>query len=450
MMRKNKGPSLTKTRGSGPALAVAFLLTGVLGLTACGSGSGPENSAGDGGPVTLELWDTDTRPERTENLKKLISMFEEKNPSIKVNYLGLPTDSYMQKISTAIATKATPDIITPKASDISALVAQKALAPLDEEFESGGWDDKISPAMTKSSKAASPDGKLYLTPATSLADVIYYRSDFFKDAGLSAPTSWDDFYSAADQLTDKSTGKFGYTLRGGTGFFSQFVQMVYPQAGVDKFFREDGTSTLNDPAVVAAAEDYVDLYGKNTAESDLTADFKTMVAQFGAGGAAMLSHSIGSYPTHVAALGADKVAAVAPFPSTSGKSVLSGRMTTGFAMFEASKHKEAAWKFLEYTMGVEGNSFWAQKSGYLPGNLEVAKESWVTENPAMQTSIKAVENKDAVVLEQPFYLPEFNSITTTEMLPEWQRVLQNQLSVKEFLTQSAEKLTKAQQKYMKK
>jgi multiple sugar transport system substrate-binding protein len=36
------------------------------------------------------------------------------------------------------------------------------------------------------------------------------------------------------------------------------------------------------------------------------------------------------------------------------------------------------------------------------------------------------------------------------MLPEWQRVLQKQLSVKEFLTQSAEKLTKAQQKYMKK
>jgi multiple sugar transport system substrate-binding protein len=450
MMRKNPGASRTKAGSRRPTLAVAILLTGVLGLSACGSGNSTDASSSDSGPVTLELWDTDTRPERTGNLKKLISMFEEKNPSIKVNYLGLPTDSYMQKISTAIATKATPDIITPKASDISALVAQKALAPLDDKFQSGGWNDKISRAMTQSSKAAAPDGKLYLTPATSLADVIYYRSDFFKNAGLSAPASWDDFYAAADKLTDKAGGKFGYTLRGGNGFFSQFVQMVYPQAGVDKFFREDGTSTLDDPAVIAAAQDYVDLYGKDTAESDLTADFKTMVAQFGAGGAAMLSHSIGSYPTHVAALGADKVAAVAPFPSKSGKSVLTGRMTTGFAMFEASKHKEAAWKFLEYTMSTEGNSFWAQKSGYLPGNLEVAKEAWVTENPAMQTSIKAVGNKDAVVLEQPFYLPEFNSITTTDMLPEWQRVLQNQLSVKDFLTQSAEKLTKAQQKYMKK
>lgn len=430
------------------ALSVAAILASTMALAACGTGA--DTGSTEKGEVVLELWDTDTRPERTENLKTLISMFEAKNPGIKVNYLGLPTDSYMQKISTAIATKATPDIITPKASDISALVTQGALAPLDGNFKNGGWEDKISPAMTKSSRAAAPDGKLYLTPATSLADVIYYRSDLFKNAGLSNPATWDDFYTAAEKLTDKPTGKFGYTLRGGNGFFSQFVQMVYPQAGMETFFREDGTSTLNDPAVIAAAEKYAALYAKDTAASDLTADFKTMVAQFGAGGAAMLSHSIGSYPTHVTALGADKVGAVVPFPSVTGKSVLTGRMTTGFSMFQASAHKEAAWKFLEFTMSDEGNSFWAQKSGYIPGNTAVAKESWVTQNPAMQASVKALENKDAVLLEQPFYLPEFNSITTTDMLPEWQKVLQGQLSMKDFLTASAEKLTKAQQKYMKK
>lgn len=430
------------------ALALAAILASTMALGACGTGADAGSS--ENGEVVLELWDTDTRPERTENLKTLISMFEAKNPGIKVNYLGLPTDSYMQKISTAIATKATPDIITPKASDISALVAQGALAPLDGDFKNGGWEDKISPAMTKSSRAAAPDGKLYLTPATSLADVIYYRSDLFKDAGLSAPTTWDDFYAAAQKLTDKQSGKFGYTFRGGSGFFSQFVEMVYPQAGVESVFRADGTSTLDDPAVVEAAEKYAALYGKDTAASDLTADFKTMVAQFGAGGAAMLSHSIGSYPNHVAALGADKVGAVVPFPAKSGKSVLTGRMTTGFSMFQASANKEAAWKFLQYTMSVEGNSFWAQKSGYLPGNKEVAKESWVTQNPAMQASMTALENKDAVLLEQPYYLPEFNSITATEMLPEWQKVLQGQLSMKDFLTASAAKLTKAQQKYMKK
>ena len=48
--------------------------------------------------------------------------------------------------------------------------------------------------------------------------------------------------------------------------------MVYPRAGVSTFFREDGSSTLNDPAVIAACEKYVALFGKQTARSDLTAD----------------------------------------------------------------------------------------------------------------------------------------------------------------------------------
>jgi multiple sugar transport system substrate-binding protein len=430
------------TRGR-HAMAFTALLVPALALSGCGSAA----EEGGGDQVVLELWDTDTRPERTENLKTLIGMFEKENPDIKINYLGLPTDSYMQKISTAIATGGTPDIITPKASDISALVAQGALAPLDDRFEDGGWADEISPAMTESSKEAAPDGGLYLTPATSLADVIYYRSDLLQDAGLADLTTWDEFYKAADGLTDKSAGKFGYTIRGGNGFFPQFVQMVYPRAGIDTFFQEDGTSTLNDPAVVEATEKYVDLFGNQTAESDLTADFKTMVAQFGAGGASMLSHSIGSYPSHVAALGPDAVGAVAPFPSEDGRTILTGRMTTGFSMFEASENKDAAWKFLEYTMSAEGNSFWAEASGYLPGNVEVAQEEWVAENVALQAALDA-ESEAAVVLEQPYYLPEFNAITTTEMLPEWQRVLQGDLPVQDFLDRFADQLTEAQQNYM--
>ncbi|WP_433171013.1 ABC transporter substrate-binding protein [Actinoallomurus sp. CA-150999] len=411
-------------------------------LSACGG------SGGSGGNVTLQLWDTDTRPERTANLKKLISMFEAKNPGIRISYLGLPTDQYMQKINTAIATRSTPDLLTPKASDIAALVAQKALAPLDDRLRTAGLEQQISAQMLKSSRAAAPDGKLYLTPATSLADVIYYRADWFKQANLKPPATWADFDTAAQRLTNASTGRFGYTLRGGNGFFAQMVEMVYPRAGVSTFYRPDGTCTLDDPAVISACEAYVALFGKQTARSDLTADFKAMVAQFGKGGAGMLSHSIGSYPNHVAALGADKVGVVAPFPAT-GHRVLTGWMTTGFAMFKASKHQDAAWKFLAYTMEQEGNSFWAQKSGYLPGNKAVAQEKWVTENKALKAAMDAAAAPGAVTLEQPYYLPEFTTITTNDLLPQWQKVLQGGLSSRDFLTAAAASLTKAKSKYGK-
>jgi multiple sugar transport system substrate-binding protein len=430
-----------------PRVLAGLALLPILALTACAGGASTGATGSPDDPIVLELWDTDTRPERTANLEELISMFEAENPGITVDYLGLPTDSYMQKIGTALATDSTPDLLTPKASDLSALVAQGALAPLDERFEEGGWADRIDETMVASTKAASPDGALYLAPATSLADTVYFRKDWFEEAGLDAPETWDDFFEAAQTLTDAGSGRFGYTLRGGTGFFSQFVEMVYPQAGVSTFFDEDGVSTLDDPAVVDAAQKYVDLYRATTAESDLTADFKTMVAQFGAGSTAMLSHSIGSYPTLVAAVGADAIGAAVPFPAEDGTQVLTGRMTTGFAMFQASEHQEAAWKFLEFTMSEEGNGFWAQASGYIPGNTAVAEQDWVAENPAIAAAAAASASPDSVVLDQPFYLPEFTSITASDMQPDWQLVLQGKLPVEDFLGTWADALTEAQQRY---
>lgn len=429
---------LTRRRFGAAAAGGAAL----AGLTACGGDSGSSD-----GSVRLSLWDTDTRPERTENIKELITMFQAANPGIAIDYLGLPTDQYLQKIATAIATRATPDLLTPKASDIAALVTQGALEPLDDRFAAAGLAGTISPAMTASSKAAAPDGKLYLTPATSLADVVYYRADWFAEAGLPEPATWDDFDTAAQVLTDASTGRFGYTLRGGNGFFAQFVEMVYPRAGVDVFFTEDGTSTLDDPSVVTAAEDYVALFGRQTAASDLTADFKAMIAQFGAGSAAMLSHSIGSYPTLLEQLSPEQVKAVVPFPAADGRLVLTGRMTTGFGMFAASEEKDAAWKFLEFTMGAEGNGFWAQHSGYLPGNTEVAGQDWVRQNQPMQAAIAAESAPGARTLEQPYHLPEFTAITVTDMLPQWQKVLKGDLPVAEFLGTAAAQLTAAQREH---
>lgn len=423
---------------------VSVAAIGAMTLASCASG-GDESGTTDG-EVTLELWDTDTRPERTANIEKLIEMFEAENPGITVEYLGLPTDSYMQKVSTAISTGATPDLLTPKASDISALVAQGALEPLEDVFADGGWEDQIDPVMVESTRAASPDGQLYMTPATALVDVIYYRADWIEEAGLEIPTTWDEFETAAADMTDKSSGRFGYTIRGGSGFFPQFMDMVYTRAGIGELFDENGTSTLDDPAIIEATQAYVDLYGSATAESDLTADFKVMIAQYSGGGAGMLSHSIGSYPTILESLDSEQIAVGLPYPSENGTQVIA-QLTTGFAMFADSEHKEAAAKFLEFTMGEEGNSFWAEASGYMPGNIAVADEPWVAESQALAAAAEARSNPDAVPLNVPYYLPEWTSITETAMLPDWQSVLQGDMSVEDFCATYAEQLTQAQARY---
>src|SRR5690625_8015799 len=110
--------------------------------------------------------------------------------------------------------------------------------------------------------------------------------------------------------------------------------------------------------------------------SELTGDFKVMAAQLRTGAAAMLSHSIGSYPDHVDALGAENVAAAVAFPSDNNGKRIHSSLVLGFAMFENSDHPEESWEFLKFMMAEAANSYWAEESGYIPGNLAVDEEAW--------------------------------------------------------------------------
>ena len=56
---------------------------------------------------------------------------------------------------------------------------------------------------------------MYGIPYTQNLDVIWIRSDWFKEAGVEAPDTWDEFFNAVDEMT--TDGRYGYTIRGGSG-----------------------------------------------------------------------------------------------------------------------------------------------------------------------------------------------------------------------------------------
>jgi multiple sugar transport system substrate-binding protein len=66
----------------------------------------------------------------------------------------------------------------------------------------------------------------------------------------------------------------------------------------------------------------------------------------------------------------------------------------------------------------------------------------------MTAALDTQKATNATVLQQPYYLPQFSAITTTDLLPKWQKVLQGDESAKAFLTDAAKQLTAAQQDYL--
>ncbi|HJB24039.1 MAG TPA: extracellular solute-binding protein, partial [Candidatus Jeotgalibaca pullicola] len=237
-----------KTKGLGITLASAILLAACGNSTAdSSSDSSAGNTGGDSSEVvTISFWDENAGPERTPIWENIIERFEEENENIKVEYFGLPKDDAKSKIDAAIAAEDVPDVASIQTSWLPEYSIREAFLPLDDYFADSELNGKINQGTIDFNKKIVNDGNLYGIPYTQNLDVIWIRPDLFAEAGIEAPESWDDFFSAVDTMT--TDDMYGYTIRGGAGGSLQLQRLMYAYSGITEYVTEDGKATVNDPA----------------------------------------------------------------------------------------------------------------------------------------------------------------------------------------------------------
>ncbi|MGC5013195.1 ABC transporter substrate-binding protein [Streptosporangium sp. DT93] len=423
---------------------VAVVVTLGAGLAACGSDE-PLPSAG--GKTTLVFWDDNGGPARTPVWKHIIAEYNKANPGVEVAYVGIPIAQAQQKYDTAIAGGGLPDVGGVSTAALAGLVAQKALEPLDERLTSGALNGKLNEQVLSTVKGTVPDGKTYMIPMSTNMGVFWYRTDWFKEAGIKPPRTWDEFFAATERLTDTANNRYGFTIRGGAGSIAQMLEVVYGQSGITEIFDASGRATVNDPRNVAALTRLAGLYKKVTPEADIGNDYTKMVAQFDGGNIGIMQHNLGSYQDHAKTLGVDKVAALAVPTSTSGAHSILSNPVSGIGLFATGRNKDAAYRFAEFVASKQMNSYWSEKTGVLPANIEVGEEPWISGLQHISTALTILNDPATRVVQMPYHLPEFNAITKTDMEPEFQKVLQGTLPAKDFLDAFAARLTEAQASY---
>ncbi|MET8332256.1 sugar ABC transporter substrate-binding protein [Streptosporangium canum] len=422
-------------------LATALMLG--TGLAACGS----DGAGSSDGKTTITFWDDNGGPARTPVWQHIIAEFQKANPTITVKYVGIPIAQVQQKYDTAIAGGGLPDVGGVSTAMLSSLVAQKALEPLDGRISGGALNGILNDQVVTSVKATVPDGKTYMVPMSTNMGVFWYRTDWFKEAGLEPPRNWGDFFAATEKLTDTAKNRYGFTIRGGAGSIAQMMEVLYGQSGITEIFDASGKATINDPRNAAALAKLAGLYKKVTPEADVSNDYVKMVAQFDGGNIAIMQHNLGSFNDHVKTLGKDKVAAMAVPKSDDGVQAILSNPVSGIGLFASGEKKDAAYKFAEFAASKAMNSYWAEKTGVLPANTGVNDESWIQGLPHIAEAVKVLNDPATKVVQMPYYLPEFNAITKTDMEPEFQKVLQGTLPAQDFLNAFAAKLTEAQASY---
>ncbi|MBN6038067.1 sugar ABC transporter substrate-binding protein [Amycolatopsis sp. 195334CR] len=422
--------------------AAALLLTmatALPALAACGSEAA-------GGVTTITFWDDNGGPARTPVWQHIIAEFEKANPTIKVEYVGIPIAQAQQKYDTAVAGGGLPDVGGVTTAMLANLVPQRALEPVDDLFGASPLAGQLNERIVGSVRQTVPDGKLYLLPISTNTGVFWARKDWLAEAGLPEPETWDQLFAAIERFTAPGQNRYGFTIRGGAGSIAQMLEVVYGQSGITKMFEPDGRSTVDDPRNVAALERLAGLYKRFTPEADLTNDYAKMVAQFGGGNIGVMQHNVGSYQDQVKALGADKVVALPVPKSAAGTRAVLSHPTTGLGVFSQGEHTEAAFRFAEFAASPAMNTYWAEQTGTLPVNSGVTASDPAKPQPGVALA-KVLAEPSTTVVQMPYHLPEFNSITKTESEPGFQKVLLGELSAKDFLTELAGKLGRAQAEY---
>ncbi|AKZ55005.1 Secreted sugar-binding protein [Streptomyces ambofaciens ATCC 23877] len=440
--------SSRSTAGRRTSAAVALGAVLALTATACGddgSGAGGDKGAEGSGKGKVVFWDNNGGI-RTAVWKEIIADFEKANPDIDVEYVGIAATEYQSKVDTAIQGGGLPDVGGVGAAMLAGFSAQGALEPLDDRLTGSSLNGKLNKDMVESLKAAGGgDGTLYSVPTSANNGVLYYRTDLFDKAGLEAPTTWDAFYTAAEKLTDAGKNEFGYTIRGGSGSIAQALDAMYGQSGITSFWDAGKKkTTVNDPKNVEALEKYAALYKKATPAADVNNDFAKMVAQWDSGTIGMLNHNLGSYQDHVKALGVEKFRGIPQPVGSTGKRVQVSNPVDGLGVFKSSKNKDAAWKFIEFATSPEQNSKFNESAGQVPSNTEAAKDAWIQKAEPTKLAADALNDGSTTIVQLPYYLPDWNTISKADNEPNLQKVLLGKMSAKSFLDTMAEELNEAQ------
>jgi len=331
-------------------LTVAAFATGCSsgGTTPQDSGS---SAAAEAVTITFQEQFSDSE---SAQMEKQLADFNKLHPEITVNLVRDNDSSYYDKLATQVVAGKGPDIARVEPPKAAQYIASGWVAPLGDA--AGSTDDYFAASLDSVTK----DGELYGVPQDLSALALYYRTDMFEAAGISAaPTTWDEFSADAKMLT--KDGQYGVGLFGGWGAF-EFYPWLW-QAGGDVLNTDQTEAVYNSPEGVKALQLWVDLQATAMPDGMATATEDDLKARFISGNLAMLT----SGPWTISSMkdaGIDGKWAIAPLPKGDQSATVLGGMDV--IVMNNSKQQEAAKTFVSWLMSNEVQKEWSSALGFIP------------------------------------------------------------------------------------
>lgn len=364
---------------------------GALGTAACSRGDAH----------TLRFW---AMGREGEVAAQLIAGFEQENPGIRVRIEQLPWSAAHEKLLTAFAGDATPDVAQLGNTWLPEFVALGALAPLDARVQAsrevvaadyfqGIWDTNVV------------DGRTWGLPWYVDTRLLFYRRDLLAQAGFDAPPrDWDEWMRmlvAIKRLVGPD--KFGVLLP--LNEYDPLVALSLQQD--DALLRDGGRyGNFRSAGFRRTLQFYLSMYERQLAPPASSNEIANVWNEFGRGYFSFYitgPWNIGEFRRRLpAALQSSWATAPLPGPNGPGASIAGG---SSLAVFQRSSRQDAAWKLVEYLSRPAVQ----QRFHAITGNLPPRRSSW--EHAALRDDVHTRAFREQLERVKP--VPK---------VPEWERI----------------------------
>ncbi|HEY3280831.1 MAG TPA: extracellular solute-binding protein, partial [Armatimonadota bacterium] len=213
-------------------------------------------------PVKIALWGMQST-EETQGQNAAIAEFNRRHPNIRVSLLSMGGGMDPQKLMTAIAGGAPPDVIYQDRFTIGDWASRDAFMPLDDLLKADPGQIRQKDYYNACWQEAVYKGQLFAIPYGTDDRALYYNRTAFREVGLDPdrpPRTWSELEQMALRLTKKapdgSFRRIGFIPNYGNSWLYLYAWQMNAE-----FMDPSGRKcTMNTPAAVKALDFMTHMY----------------------------------------------------------------------------------------------------------------------------------------------------------------------------------------------
>jgi multiple sugar transport system substrate-binding protein len=341
--------------------------------------------------VSLETWLVMEGASK-ETMEEMARRFEQKNPDIKIELIGIPYEQVVPQVQIMVAGGNAPDIIALAPRTSVPFVKMGALADITSYYSK----EELADIPKSLYEDGVFDGKVFTVPWQIGTIVVLAWKELLAKAGLPAqiPETWDELKVAVKKISDLGKGVYGFGARTSKTQNSAmwFIPVLEGHGG--KFEDGKGKVTFGDQRTIDALNWYKEIgTTKQTPIGMGVREVRNVFAQGKIGfvfDGPWMKGIMRTISGKGEAIDNDYI--VGPFPKASDGKRYGLHNSHVLSISKQCKHKEEAVRVIKFlTQDEEVTKFYYKKMGAIPVYKKLLKDPLYANDPFAQAFIQSAE-----------------------------------------------------------